>query len=108
MIKVNFDAGVIEGGRWAGIGAVARNDKGEIMVALSEKINFCPDSDFLEATAAMKGVTMAKEIGLKRIHLEVDSLRVVMELRNPSHDLSCFGDLIVAIRYLHRSLKFGR
>ena len=76
--KVNVDGATFKDSRQCGLGVVVRNDKGEIMGALSKKIR----SPLLEAEAkaAKCGLIFAWELGLREVIIEGDSQVVIQAL----------------------------
>lgn len=76
--KVNVDGATFKDSRQCGLGVVVRNDKGEIMEALSKKIR----SPLLEAEAkaAKCGLIFAWELGLREVIIEGDSEAVIQAL----------------------------
>ena len=65
-----------------GIGVVVRNDKGQLMGALSKLIPYPLGALEIEAKAAEIGTTFAWELGLREIILEGDSQTIMAAITN--------------------------
>ena len=63
--KLNFDRAVFDGGDYSGYGAVIRNEKGEVMVAMSAKGGAISDSEEVEALACRKALEVTVDTGLR-------------------------------------------
>ena len=59
--KMNFDAFIFQDGENSGVGAIIRNDRGEVMVALSAKGPSVTGSDEPEIYACRRAVEFAVE-----------------------------------------------
>ena len=64
MYKPNYDEAVFEGLEEAGIGVIVRNDRGEVLAALSEKIPYLGSVVLVEVLAVRKGVQFIMELGI--------------------------------------------
>ena len=82
--KVNVDGAVFKERGHCGIGVVVRNDKGQIMGALSKLLPYPLGALETEAKAAEIGMTFAWELGLREIILEGDSQTIMAAIAN--HD----------------------
>ena len=60
--KINFDGAMFGKSNETGIGVIIRDDKGEVKVALSEKIKKPPTMDVLELLVAKRAMTFSLEI----------------------------------------------
>ena len=76
-MKANFDGAVFADSDEAGIGVVIRNENGEVMAALSEKIALPPSVETLELLAAKRATVFAMELGFQRVIFEGDAEGVI-------------------------------
>ena len=72
-LKANFDGAVFANTGEAGIGVVIRNEYGEVMAALSEKIALPSSVETLELLVARRAAVFAVELGLQHISFEGDA-----------------------------------
>ena len=92
--KTNFDGAMFNESNEAGIGVVIRNCKGEIMVALSEKIQKPQSVVALEMLAARRAVLFARECGIQQSSFKGDSEFVINSLRHGELLHSSIGYLL--------------
>ncbi|KAM0825040.1 hypothetical protein ACQ4PT_069820 [Festuca glaucescens] len=99
-VKVNVDAAFSPMSGTAAIGAVARNDQGVVVAALSAPISACNDVEEAEARAILEGLQMASDLKLKYVTLESDSALAVAAsndtTRNHSQHWSVYKDIGLA------------
>ena len=77
LVKVNFDGAMFNERDEAGIGVIIRNPRGEVMAALSEKIQKPPSAEILELLAAKRAVRFSLETGFNKSVIEGDSKSVI-------------------------------
>ncbi|XP_075640174.1 uncharacterized protein LOC142611910 [Castanea sativa] len=75
--KVNTDGAIFEDLRGCGVGVVIRNDRGEIMGAMSKKLDLPLRVLEVETKAVEEGLWFAANFGLKDIIIECDAQQVV-------------------------------
>ena len=84
MYKVNEDGAIFSDLKAVGFGAIIRDEKGVVVAALSRKFHAPLGAVEAEAKAAEMGVQFAKDIGVREIILEGDSLNVYRALQGLS------------------------
>ena len=94
MYKVNYDEACFVDEEKAGIGVVVRNDRGQVMGFLAEKIEMPPTVEVLEAMAARRAMIFMEELGLRHAVFEGDSELVVKALVGLCPDRSSIGHII--------------
>ncbi|XP_059068495.1 uncharacterized protein LOC131859001 [Cryptomeria japonica] len=78
--KVNFDGASAGNPGQSGISCILRDSDGICIKEISEKIGVATNNE-AEFRAALRGLQSGKELGVQRIHLEGDSLNVVIAIR---------------------------
>ena len=79
--KVNIDNAIFENWKKAGIGVVIRDEKGEVVTALSKLVNAPLGAVEIEAKAMEAGVVFARDVGIREAEFEGNSLIVCMALQ---------------------------
>ena len=97
--KVNYDGAVFADSDEARLGVVVRNEKGEVMASLAEKITLpFGGVEVIEAMAARKAILLAVELGFHKCIFEGDSEIVFKTLTGNSSDHSNFGHILKACK----------
>ncbi|CAO2837228.1 unnamed protein product [Amaranthus hypochondriacus] len=86
-VKINFDAHVPSGNR-RGLGIVARDKNGKLLVAGVRRVVAKWSVETSEAAAALFAVELMARLGYRLIHLEGDALPVVLTIDNRSDGYS--------------------
>lgn len=93
-IKVNFDGAVFGEAQDAGIGVVIRNNEGQILAALLEKVKMPASVEVLEMLAAHRAAILAQELGFRQVCFERDAELVVKSLQSGSVSNMLVGHLV--------------
>ena len=88
---MNFDGTCFDEGAASGYGAVIRNEKGEVMVALAVKGDAIRDSEEVEVMACRKALKFAIDPSFMEIILEGDSALVMQTVSQAQLNLSQLG-----------------
>ena len=76
--KLNFDAAIFTDVGCSGVGAIIRNERGEVMAALSAKGPSAQDSEEAEILACRKALEFAIDVGISDLIIEGDNVSVMM------------------------------
>ena len=94
FIKTNFDGAVFREEQEAGIGVVLRDNEGQVLAALSEKVRLPATVEVIEMLAARRAATFARELGFSRVCFEGDAELVVKCLQSGSVSNALIGHLV--------------
>ncbi|KAL2898306.1 hypothetical protein RDABS01_040088, partial [Bienertia sinuspersici] len=97
--KINTDVAAFQDG-FMGLGAVARDYLGDVMLSTCKYINGTEKVEVGEALAARHGLCIAFEAGLRSIVLESDSLKLIHALQRKESEQNEFGFIVSDILYL--------
>ena len=106
LYKTNYDGAIFSKSGEAGIGVVVRNAKGEVVVALAEKILYPGSVEVLEALAARRAVKFIVELGIAGSEFEGDSELVCRVLRSAEYGHSSISQIVKDIMSIIGSLSF--
>lgn len=88
-----------------GVGALIRDEKGNVIAGLSKPITAVYDTVSAEAFAALCAVEFCREVGIQDIILEGDSLLVVKALNDSNPNWLRYGQIIEDTRLVLGSLR---
>ncbi|XP_075666899.1 uncharacterized protein LOC142636504 [Castanea sativa] len=98
MVKINFD-GATSKDQTSGIGVVLRDERGSVLISLSQNIpQVCRPLD-IETLAASKALKFAAELGFNKVVLEGDCEVLMKALKGGDQFLSTVGLVMDDIRY---------
>ena len=78
--KIIVDGAIFKDPHCCGIGVIIKNDKGQIMGAMSKKLPLPLGALEVEAKATEEGITLARNLGLGEVIVEGDALTVMSTL----------------------------
>ena len=77
IFKLNFDASLFSALNSLGFGAVIRNEKGEVMVAMAAKGPEVSSSKEAEFLACRKAIEFAVDVGFSKLVIERDNSSIM-------------------------------
>ena len=104
--KVNFDAVVFCATSRVGIGIIARDSEGVALGALSSSIPLAQSVADVEASACLRAVQVALEIGLTRVVFEGDSAVIISALIHANGEVASYGNILEDIRLQVAAFQF--
>lgn len=96
--KVNVDGAVFSESSSCGVGVVIRDEKGQLMGALSKRIQLPLGPLEVEAKAMEEGIQLANCLSLKEVIIEGDAKQVVMAISDAGTTLSSISKVIKGVR----------
>lgn len=105
FIKLNFDAHLGEEG-WVGLGVVARNAEGEVVLAGSRRMRGRWPAEIAECKAALFAVQLARKYGMDRIVIEGDSHVVINRLSKAAIHFSDLDGILEDVLFVSSHLDF--
>ncbi|KAL4377484.1 hypothetical protein GQ457_02G021740 [Hibiscus cannabinus] len=97
-VKINFDASFNAAQRTSVSGVIVRDTNGYIMAAGSFPHSHVSDPEMAEARACEQAVSLAQDLGFRRVIFEGDALNVISKLNNLASDLS---EISVILKNIH-------
>nr|XP_023873852.1 uncharacterized protein LOC111986451 [Quercus suber] len=98
--KLNFDVSIFSGLDRSGFGAIIRNDKGEVMAAMSVSGPKVSSSDEAELLACRRAIEFVVDAGFSRLSIEGDNCNVIQAISSSSENFSLLGNVVNDIRHL--------
>lgn len=105
MYKTNYDGAVFADSDEAGIGVIVRNDKGEVLAALFEKIPYPGSVVLVEILAARRAVQFILKLGITQTIFEGDSEIVYKALKAGDEGHASIGQFVKDIMSIAGSLR---
>ena len=105
--KLNFDATIFSRLEKSGIGAIIRNDKGEVMAGMSAIRPKVDTSEEAELLACRCSIEFATDAGFTRLVIEGDNSNVMQAISLDVANYSFHGNLVDDIRHLMFGLQWG-
>ncbi|XP_030927622.1 uncharacterized protein LOC115953929 [Quercus lobata] len=90
------------------IGAVIRNEKGEVMAAMAAKGPEISSSEEAEFLACRKAIEFAVDAGFSELVIEGDNSSVMKVVSASQDDFSLLGNVVGDIHHLVRNLQWVR
>jgi len=107
VFKVNFDAAVFSELNCSGFGAIIRNDRGEVMAAMSIKRPHVTCSEEAEILACKKALEFFVDAGFSNVILEWDNETVMRAVSSSSWTHSWLGNVYEDVKWLLRGCRWS-
>ncbi|XP_060959242.1 uncharacterized protein LOC115700001 [Cannabis sativa] len=104
-VKINVDATLFEDGARAGVGVVARDNKGLFIEGFTKVFNEALDLALVEAMGVREALSWLKEKMWQRVLIETDCLTVVQALCSHVKMISLFGNVINECKSVLKELR---
>ena len=102
--KLNYDAALFSDLGKTRVGAVIRNEKGEVMAAMTACGPAVQTSEEAELLACRRALEFAVDAGFYRLIIEGDNSNVTRAISSSANNNSLFGNVVDDIRHLIRGL----
>ena len=89
------------------MGAIIRNEKGEVMAAMAAGGPAVQTSDEAELLACRRALEFAVDAGFSRLIIEGDNSNVIRDIPSSGENTSPFGNVVDDIRHLIRGLVWS-
>uniref|UniRef100_A0A2N9GPD6 Uncharacterized protein n=1 Tax=Fagus sylvatica TaxID=28930 RepID=A0A2N9GPD6_FAGSY len=85
--KMNFDGAIFKDSNSGGIGVVIRDNTGQVIATLSQKVFGTHTVEMIEALAARRAIIFAREVGIDNVEVEGDAENIIKDLssNDPLH-----------------------
>ena len=103
--KLNFDAVIFLELNCSRVGAMIRNERGEVMAAMSVRGPQVVDSEEAEILACRRAMEFVREAGFTELVIEGDNVNVMKSVSASEADQSRLGHIIQDIKWLTQGLR---
>ncbi|XP_042964633.1 uncharacterized protein LOC122298853 [Carya illinoinensis] len=93
-LKLNVDDAIFHDQQRAGIGAILRDEKGEVLFATRKKENDVSDPIEIELLVILRGVQLCIHRGINNLVIESDSLIMIQTIQDRGVSMSLIGNLV--------------
>ena len=107
MYKLKYDAPLFSDLGKTGVGAVIRNEKGEVMAAMTACGPAIQTSEEAELLACRRALEFVVDAGFYRLIIEGDNSNVTHAISSSADNNSLFGNVVDDIRHLIRGLHWS-
>ena len=95
--KVNIDDAVFSNRKQVGAGVIIRDDAGDVVAALSKKWNYPLGAVEAEAKALEADVIFAREVGIRDVEFETNSLEIYNAVHGLASSPSSVANVLVGL-----------
>ena len=107
MYKLKYDAPLFSDLGKTGVGVVIRNEKGEVMAAMTACGPAIQTSEEAELLACRRALEFVVDAGFYRLIIEGDNSNVTHAISSSADNNSLFGNVVDDIRHLIRGLHWS-
>ena len=107
MYKLNFDATLFMDLNRTGFGTVIRNDRGEVMAAMSTKGPVVNNSEEAEMLACRKSIEFVMDAGFSELVIEGGNANVIRAISSLEENQSLLRNVVEDIQQLLSTLRWG-
>lgn len=100
FVKINWDVAVDHGNRKMGIEVIIRDSRGGVKATLAVQKAYIIAPDIAKALAALKAVSLSRDLSFYKVVLKGGALSMVQVLRSSGSNCSHYGHLIEETRSL--------
>ena len=108
VYKLNFDAALFSGMNRTSIGTIIRNDKGEVMAAMSVVRLGAENSEEAELMACRRSLEFVVDAGFSSLIIEGDNANVIQAISSSLPNNSILGCVVDDIPHLIHGLYWAR
>ncbi|KAF5447224.1 hypothetical protein F2P56_032792 [Juglans regia] len=94
VTKINFDATIDKINSRLGMGIVARNHKGELLLSMCVSKEFIGSPELVEASALWRDMELVVELNIKNVLFEGDAQKVIKEIYERRATCAWMGQLV--------------
>ena len=105
VVKANFGGAMFAESDQAGIGVVVRNNRGQVLAALVEKVTKPVSTEVLEVLVARRVVQFVLELGFVHSMFEADATTVIKALADGNCSIPSFGHIVKDIESISGLLQ---
>ena len=106
VFKLNFDAAIFMESDRFGFGVIIRNDKGEVMAAMSAKGPAVSSSDEAKMLACRKVIEFTMDDGFSKLVIKGDNANVIKAISSSMANLSLIWNVVEDIHHLIHGLHW--
>ena len=102
---MNADGAVFSKHKWTGIGVIASDNQGQVVAAMSKKLEFPLGPLAIEAKAMEVAAIFARDIGIQQVIFESDSLMVCSAIQGDSKASPAIANIIASTLHHMQMLR---
>ena len=100
VFKITWDATLDQRRKLMGVGFIVRDHEGKVIATMCSSMKFIINPTMVEDYVAWKVVVFCRDLGLKNVILEGDTLNIVHVLHKEEHSWSRYGNLLADTKFI--------